>query len=107
MQYIFGIRSMRQTIKRNWLLGHGKLVDWSGRCLTPGGLALQARPWTEQSEGSGSANAPPESKRLERKSTFYSEIHIRNDKRHQELALDTFVDNLNLSKLKGLVEWNN
>jgi len=34
------------------------LVDWSEGWATPRGLASQMRPWSEQSEWSGSSDAP-------------------------------------------------
>jgi hypothetical protein len=42
-------------------------ADWSGGCLTPGGLASQARPWTERKRGKRLDGRPPESKHLKRK----------------------------------------
>jgi len=34
------------------------IVDWSGGWATPWGSASQVRPWSEQSEWSGSSDAP-------------------------------------------------
>ncbi|MDP4086824.1 MAG: hypothetical protein Q8934_19850, partial [Bacillota bacterium] len=38
----------------------------------------------------GLGERPPESKHLERKSTFSPTIPIKNDKKHRELAFDAF-----------------
>jgi hypothetical protein len=109
--------------ERNWKLGHGKLldedskilithflsqllnnrlVDRSGRRLTPGGLALQARPWTERSEGSGSANDLPKAIAWSGNQPFILKFILKMTKGTKSMLSIPFVDNLNGVHLNGL-----
>jgi len=69
-------------------------ADWSGGCLTPGGLAFQARPRRSVATRR-LGECPPESKRPERKSAFFPPFLNKKMTKGSEKGFSLpFIDNL-------------